>query len=87
MSNAHIVSLGKGVLFQNDKKTSDKSPDYKGTITLADDYKAGQTIKLAGWIKRTPKGNLISISEDTWKPEGQVGPKEVTRQDDGDIPF
>ena len=88
MSNGHIAQMGKGVLFTNDKKTSDKSPDWKGTLLLSEDYKAGQTLKIAGWTKNTPKGQLISLTEDTWKPNGDTQyPKEVNRVKDSDVPF
>ncbi|MEI8296258.1 MAG: hypothetical protein WCG04_07050, partial [Alphaproteobacteria bacterium] len=87
MSNGHIAQMGKGVLFMNEKRTSDKSPDWKGTILLSEDYKAGQVVKLAGWTKNTPKGQLISLSEDNWKPPTQNAgtyPREVN---DNDVPF
>jgi hypothetical protein len=88
MANGHIAQMGKGVLFMNDKKTHEKSPDWKGTILLSEDYKAGQTLKIAGWTKNTPKGQLISLSEDTWKPNADTQyPKEVNRTNDNDVPF
>ena len=87
MANGHIAQMGKGVLFQNEKK-HDRSPDWKGTLLLSEDYKAGQTLKIAGWTKQTPKGSLISLSEDNWKPDnGGTYPKEVNRVQDGDVPF
>ena len=45
MANGHIAQMGKGVLFQNEKK-HEKSPDWKGTLLLSEDYKAGQTLKI-----------------------------------------
>ena len=87
MANGHIAQMGKGVLFQNEKK-HDKSPDWKGTLLLSEDYNAGQTLKIAGWTKQTPKGSLISLSEDNWKPDnGGTYPKEVNRVKDSDVPF
>lgn len=84
MSNQHIQQPGKGVLFMNDRKTSDKHPDWKGTLTLSD----GTPVKLAGWTKSTPKGSLISLAEDTFKPQGGTYPREVNNQaTDSDIPF
>ena len=50
MASGHIAQVGKGVLMQNTKKTSEKSPDWKGTLMLSEDYKAGQTVKIAGWL-------------------------------------
>ena len=87
MANGHIAQMGKGVLFQNEKK-HEKSPDWKGTLLLSEDYKAGQTLKIAGWTKQTPKGSLISLSEDNWKPEAGTYPKELNKRvNDSDVPF
>jgi hypothetical protein len=87
MANGHIAQMGKGVLFQNEKKTNERSPDWKGTLLLSEDYKAGQTLKIAGWTKQTPKGSLISLSEDNWKPNADTQyPKEVNRNDN-EVPF
>ena len=87
MSNGHIAQMGKGVLFNNSPKTHEKAPDWKGTLLLSEDYKAGQTLKIAGWTKNTPKGQLISLSEDTWKPQNpQQYPREVNAND-GEVPF
>ena len=86
MSSLHKPMLGKGVLFQN-KKTSEKAPDYKGMITLAKDYKAGQELKLAGWLKITQGGNLISLAEDSYVAKNsEPYPREVNKSDD-DVPF
>ena len=86
MSSLHKPMLGKGVLFQN-KKMSEKAPDYKGMITLASDYKAGQELKIAGWIKLTQGGNLISLSEDSYVAKNnETYPKELNKMDD-DVPF
>jgi hypothetical protein len=88
MANGHIAQMGKGVLFGNADKKHDKAPDWKGTMLLSEDYKAGQTLKIAGWTKNTPKGQLISLSEDNWKPQNpQQYPKEVNHIKDSDVPF
>ena len=88
MANGHIAQMGKGVLFGNADKKHEKAPDWKGTMLLSEDYKAGQTLKIAGWTKNTPKGQLISLSEDNWKPQNTgVYPKEVNRSNDNEVPF
>jgi hypothetical protein len=89
MSSAHNAEPGKGVLFQNNKK-HERSPDYTGLITLSRDFKAGEQVKLAAWIKRTAKGNLLSLSEDTYVPPAKQDPypKEVGNWHlDDDVPF
>lgn len=83
---------GRGSLFKNFKKASEKSPDFKGELVLNEDMKRGQTIKLAAWEKQTSKGDsFFSISIDNWKPkEGVVKyPREQRNKDDdgGDLVF
>lgn len=36
----------RGVLFKNDRKTSDKQPDYKGDLNVG-----GVVFEIAAWIK------------------------------------
>jgi hypothetical protein len=82
----------RGVLFM-EKKRSDKSPDWKGRIMID-----GKEIRLAGWNKITGRGELISLSVDTYVPPVREKstaqyPREVGRPtnavpfDDSDIPF
>ena len=79
---AHIPSEGKGILSRNQKKASEKSPDWKGQIRVN-----GEDLKLAGWVKDVGYGPFITLSVDNWKPEGQQSyPKDVT-PDAGDVPF
>jgi hypothetical protein len=87
MSNGHIAQMGKGVLFGNADKKHEKAPDWKGTLLLSEDFKAGQTLKIAGWTKNTPKGQLISLSEDTWKPQTPQQNTRETNANDGEVPF
>ena len=65
----HNTEMGKGVLFQNDKKKSEKQPDYKGVITLDRDVKAGEQVKLAAWKKATRVGELIALAQDNFVPD------------------
>ena len=53
MSNQHREMPGSGVLFWEDEnmRRSDKAPDYKGFVLLEHDYKAGEKLKLGGWVK------------------------------------
>ena len=44
MANGHIAQMGKGVLFGNADKKHEKAPDWKGTMLLSEDYKAGQKL-------------------------------------------
>lgn len=76
----------KGVLFTNSYKKAPSQPDWRGEYILDD----GTVIKLSGWSKSTPKGDLISLALDNYKPKNQNNtqyPKDVTPEDEGDLPF
>lgn len=75
---------GKGVLYTNSYKKQPGHPDFRGDLMLQD----GTVVKLSGWTKSTPYGNLISLAEDTYKKEeSKAYPKDVTPKDDEDLPF
>ena len=100
MSN-HVPTPGKGVMFMNAKKTTERHPDWKGQLLVTKDYKAGETLKFTGWTKQSAVGQLISLSEDTFVPDpnwrekvaqekkvahAATYPREVNIDDD-DVPF
>ena len=67
MANEHREMPGSGVAFWETVKKSDKGPDYKGFVTLEMDYKAGEKLKMAFWLKNTSNGNtLLAIKEDNY---------------------
>jgi hypothetical protein len=90
-----------GVLFTNDRKKSDKAPDYTGNLELSDEVlrdlvaqaKEGKTPKmeLVGWKKmgKSGKGFLSLVGKKPWEPDGSRS--ETTRQkpkaDLDDLPF
>lgn len=41
----------KGVIFKNSKKTTEKSPDYKGHVTVN-----GKDMEISLWFKESQKG-------------------------------
>lgn len=58
---ADFDNTNRGVLFKNDKKESDKHPDYTGTINVH-----GQEFRLAAWIRDAKSGTKymsLSVSE------------------------
>ena len=98
MSNQHIERPGFGVMYYEVEKKKEGWPDYKGYVILKNDYKAGDKLKLALWIKETryPKP-LFSLREDELhilrkaenQPDKEVQPAYVKhkRYDDDDVPF
>jgi len=76
---AYEMKDGQGSLFKNDRKTSDKGPDYKGSLKLN-----GEEYWIAAWIKDGKKGKWMSLS--VVPKEGTVVAKKK-QQDEDSIPF
>lgn len=74
---------GQGVLFINIKKQG-AQPDYQGTLTLDQDYRAGEQIKISGWKKDTKLNHLISLSVNNYKRDMEDKPAV---KDDNEVPF
>lgn len=52
---------GNGILFKNERKQQDNSPDYSGTVTVD-----GKQRRIAGWIKTGQSGKRfmsLAVSE------------------------
>lgn len=73
-----------GVLFPQQNKKNERSPDYKGEIKVGN-----HLIKISGWTKHSAYGSLISLMVD--KQQGETlkkYPQEVKpKDDDEDVPF
>ena len=50
-------NTNRGVLFKNDRKDSEKHPDYKGNVNVN-----GVEFWLSAWIKESAKGKFMSLS-------------------------
>ena len=78
-----------GVLFKNDKKETEKHPDYKGNIMVD-----GQEYWLSAWIKEGKTGKFMGLAvspRDAQPPAGKVpyGQGGTTKEgrDMEDVPF
>ena len=63
-------NTNRGVLFKNDRKESEKHPDYKGNINVG-----GVEYWLSAWIKESAKGKFMSLSIQP-KEEQKPAPKK-----------
>jgi hypothetical protein len=61
-----------GVLFRNDDKKSEKSPDYTGSAMID-----GVEKRLAAWIKEGRKGKFMSLSFS--EPKERATPESAER--------
>ena len=84
MANKEYDNELRGVLFKNDKKESEKHPDYKGSATIE-----GTDYWLSAWIKEGQKGKFMSLSfslkEEAKKPDPKKAGSVAEIEDD--LPF
>jgi hypothetical protein len=73
-----------GVLFKNDKKDSERHPDYKGSLVVN-----GQDYWLSAWIKEGKSGKFMGLALSPKEAE-QVKAKPASSgfdDMDDDVPF
>jgi hypothetical protein len=71
-----------GVLFKNDRKESEKHPDYKGYLTVNN-----QEFWLSAWIKEGKTGKYMGLAI---SPKEDYQPKQAPKKAsiaDEDLPF
>jgi hypothetical protein len=71
-----------GVLFRNDKIENERSPTYKGNITVN-----GQDYWLSAWIKEGKSGKFMGLA---LSPKEDYQPKQAPKKAsfaDEDLPF
>ena len=77
-------NTNSGALFKNDKKESDKHPDYKGSINVN-----GTEFWLSSWLKKSKAGaTYMSLSVQP-KDDAPAKPaqKKASASVDEDLPF
>lgn len=85
-------NTNRGVLFTNDRKESDKHPDWKGRLNIA-----GVDHWVDGWIKQGARGEFISLSlgkpcekqgaAPIKQPSKPAAPAQASSFDDADVPW
>jgi hypothetical protein len=73
----------KGIIGKNNRKTQDNHPDLSGSINVN-----GHDFWLSGWKKTGKDGNTfysLSVKPKDGKPQEQ--PRNLARDDNGEIPF
>lgn len=73
-----------GLLFKNNKKESEKHPDYTGTALIN-----GLPTRISGWKREGKNGTFLSLAFTAVAGEAQEPVRQgvKTREGDEDIPF
>ena len=86
---ADYDNTNTGAIFVNDKKTSDKHPDRKGSLNVG-----GVDYWLSGWLKKDKNGNpfmsLAVTAKEQQAPVAKPTNQRVSTPDNfdsSDIPF
>ena len=70
-----------GILFKEQEKKSDRSPDYTGRATIA-----GMDYRIAAWIKEGGRGRFLSLAFSI--PESRPAvPRTTSTTDEDDLEF
>ena len=73
-------NTNRGSLFKNDRKETDKHPNYKGSLNVA-----GTDYWISAWIKKSKEGStFMSLSVEE---KGKDNRKKIVEIDDSEIPF
>ena len=73
--------LNTGAIFKNDKKTSEKHPDFLGKVNVN-----GKEMEVALWVKQCKNGSFFSASfSEPYVPQEERKP--IGDSIDDDLPF
>lgn len=81
---AQYDNNNSGVLFKNDRKESDRQPDYKGNAEVN-----GVQYWISAWVKESQNGNkFMSLAFSVKEAEKASRPAPAQSADEGDdLPF
>ena len=82
MDNKQNQRDNSGVLFKSDKIENERSPQYKGNITVD-----GKDYWISAWIKEGKSGKFMGLAV---SPKEDYQPKQAPKKasfDDEDVPF
>jgi hypothetical protein len=83
MENNRQVRDNSGVLFKNDKIENDRSPTYKGNITVD-----GKDYWLSAWVKEGKSGKFMGLAVSPKEPMAKPSERsKATGFDSDDMPF
>ena len=80
---AYEQKLGRGSIFKNSRKETDKHPDYTGTYKHHD----GTEFNVALWVKKGAKGSFFSMATTKKETSRQQHNDTKTTNYSDDLPF
>lgn len=85
---AQYDNTNSGVLFKNDRRVTEKQPDYTGSLNVE-----GKEFFISAWIREGKKGKFMSLAVNEkdaarYQPKPEAAREPVmTDLDDDDVPF
>lgn len=72
-------NTNKGALFKNSKRTSDKAPEYNGTLNIE-----GTDYWISAWVREGKAGKFFSLAIQPKEGKPQSSGRRDDRRDDRD---
>ena len=78
-------NTNRGALFRNEKRTSDRAPEYNGSLNVD-----GVDYWISGWIKEGKNGKFFSLSvqpKEQQQPSKPQQSRQAAPPSNEDVPF